>query len=49
MRYEEEGRWELASEGIREVESLSEAVRLVEVGEGGRTQKEDFLRAVGIK
>ncbi|KAF2131828.1 hypothetical protein P153DRAFT_272006, partial [Dothidotthia symphoricarpi CBS 119687] len=45
VRYEEGEVWEMGGGGgVREVESMSEAVRVV--GEG---RKEEFLRAVGIK
>lgn len=47
VRYEEEEAWTMAhGEGIKEVESMSDVVKAVEVT---ATQKEEFLKAVGIK
>ncbi|KAI8937622.1 hypothetical protein NX059_005332 [Plenodomus lindquistii] len=47
VRYEEEEPWTLAhSEGVKEVESMSDVVKAVE---GTAKQKEEFLKAVGIK
>ncbi|KAH9868190.1 hypothetical protein J1614_007262 [Plenodomus biglobosus] len=47
VRYEEEEAWTMAhGEGIKEVESMSDVVKAVEVI---ATQKEEFLKAVGIK
>lgn len=50
VRYEEEVEWKFAPDAngskheIAEVETMSEAAQLVEVG-----KREDFLRAVGVK
>lgn len=72
VRYEEEVEWRFThGEGVREVESMADVVKLLEVGENngvhmksvqksnkramkegigqGQRQKEDFLKAVGIK
>lgn len=47
VRLEEDVGWVFGhSEGVVEVESMSEVVKEVEVGKG---QREEFLRAVGIK
>ncbi|KAF3035432.1 hypothetical protein E8E12_004039 [Didymella heteroderae] len=71
VRFEEEVEWRFKhGEGVREVESMADVVKLLEVGEAGggvkgvqkgekrggeegagqgRRQKEEFLKAVGIK
>ncbi|KAF1947178.1 hypothetical protein EJ02DRAFT_417774 [Clathrospora elynae] len=51
VRYEEEELWGFThGEGVREMESMSEVVKSVEVEDGiGKKQKEEFLKAVGIK
>ncbi|CBX94960.1 hypothetical protein IAQ61_008403 [Plenodomus lingam] len=47
VRYEEEELWTLThGEGVKEVESMSHVVKAVQ---GIATQKEEFLKAVGIK
>jgi hypothetical protein len=49
VRYDEAGEWRFAhGRGVREVESMAEVVKGVEV-EGRQTQRGEFLRAVGIK
>jgi hypothetical protein len=50
VRYEEKELWTFAHErGVKEVETMAEAVKAVEGGEHGKTQKDEFLKAVGIK
>ncbi|KAJ4413322.1 hypothetical protein N0V91_000297 [Didymella pomorum] len=65
VRFEEDVEWRFAHEGVKEVESMGEVVKLLEVGRGdsggrsakgkevldaqGQRQKEQFLKAVGIK
>ncbi|KAF2856520.1 hypothetical protein T440DRAFT_1648 [Plenodomus tracheiphilus IPT5] len=47
VRYEEQELWALAhGAGVKEVESMSEIVRAVD---GATTQRDEFLKAVGIK
>ncbi|KAJ4323404.1 hypothetical protein N0V94_001877 [Neodidymelliopsis sp. IMI 364377] len=49
VRFEEDVAWRFGhGEGVREVESMADVVKLVEAGQGDR-QKEEFLKAVGIK
>jgi hypothetical protein len=50
VRYEALGLWEFVhGAGIREVETMADAVKCVEVGANGARRKEEFLQAVGIK
>jgi hypothetical protein len=53
VRFEEDVEWRFGhGEGVREVESMADVVKLVEGGKGnrgGERQKEEFLKAVGIK
>lgn len=51
VRYEGEELWELAGgvETVREVETMAELVKMLEAGEQGAKQKEEFLKAAGIK
>jgi hypothetical protein len=51
VRYEEEELWQFAHGlGVKEVESMSDIVKGVETKDGvGNRQKEEFLKAVGIK
>lgn len=50
IRYEEEELWTFAHErGVKEVETMAEAVKALETGENGQKQKQKFLQAVGIK
>ncbi|PVI00693.1 hypothetical protein DM02DRAFT_718227 [Periconia macrospinosa] len=50
VRYEDEGLWEFEhGSGIREVETMAEVVKAVETGAQGAVQRQEFLKAVGIK
>ncbi|CAN9182070.1 unnamed protein product [Alternaria alternata] len=51
VRYEEEELWHFAhGAGVKEMESMSEVVKDVELeGSIGKTQKEELLKAIGIK
>jgi hypothetical protein len=51
VRYEEEELWHFAhGTGVKEMESMSEIVKGVEVEDGiGKKQKEELLKAIGIK
>jgi hypothetical protein len=51
VRYEEEELWHFAhGTGVKEMESMSEVVKGVELeGSIGKTQKEELLKAIGIK
>jgi hypothetical protein len=51
VRYEEGEFWQFAhGTGVKEMESMSEVVKGVEVEDGtGKRQKEEFLKAAGIK
>lgn len=56
VRYEEDELWEFAhGKGVKEMETMAEVVKGVELSntktgeERGKKQKEDFLKAVGIK
>ncbi|KAH7079323.1 hypothetical protein BKA63DRAFT_263948 [Paraphoma chrysanthemicola] len=53
VRYEEEQLWTFAhGEGVKEVETMAEAVKHVEGSQKDgihETQKEEFLKAIGIK
>ncbi|KAF2679393.1 hypothetical protein K458DRAFT_422214 [Lentithecium fluviatile CBS 122367] len=50
VRYEGDELWEFAhGSGIKEVETMAEIVKEVEAGNNGAKQKQDFLKAVGIK
>lgn len=50
VRYESEEAWEMShGEGVREVETMAEVVKAVEAGSQGATQRQEFLKAVGIK
>jgi hypothetical protein len=57
VRYEEEELWKFAhGKGVKEVETMAEVVKSFELGdaktggsEQGKKQKEEFLKAVGIK
>jgi hypothetical protein len=50
VRYEGDELWEFAhGAGIQEVETMAEIVKAVEAGTSGAKQKQEFLKAVGIK
>jgi hypothetical protein len=53
VRYEEDELWDFAhGKGVKEVETMAEVVKGFELGktkEKGTKQKEEFLKAVGIK
>jgi hypothetical protein len=51
VRYEEQELWNFAhGVGVKEMESMSDMVKGVEIkGVTGKTQKEELLRAIGIK
>jgi hypothetical protein len=57
VRYEEDELWDFAhGKGVKEVETMAEVVKAVELGDAktsgtakGKKQKEEFLKAVGIK
>ena len=50
VRYEEEEPWTfIHGQGVREVETMAEVVKGVEAGKRATLQKEEFLKAVGIK
>ncbi|KAF1841385.1 uncharacterized protein K460DRAFT_379474 [Cucurbitaria berberidis CBS 394.84] len=50
VRYEEETLWHFAhGSAVREVETMADVVKGFEAGERGKNQKEEFLKAVGIK
>ena len=50
VRYEGDELWELGhGAGIKEVETMAEVVKAVEAGTDGAKQKQEFLKAVGIK
>ena len=50
VRYEQDTAWNVIhGNTVKEVETMAEVVKAVEVGEHGAKQKEEFLRAVGIK
>ncbi|KAF2709737.1 hypothetical protein K504DRAFT_467685 [Pleomassaria siparia CBS 279.74] len=49
IRYEGDEAWEFAQRGVVEVESMSEVVAAVGIGENAARRKKEFLEAVGIK
>jgi hypothetical protein len=50
VRYEGDEFWEFAhGAGIKEVETMAEIVKAVEAGPSGAKQKQELLKAVGIK
>ncbi|CAO2657716.1 Nn.00g038420.m01.CDS01 [Neocucurbitaria sp. VM-36] len=50
VRYEEEELWHFGhGAGVSEVETMAEVVKGIQAGERGSEQKEEFLKAVGIK
>jgi hypothetical protein len=50
VRYEGDEVWEFDhGSGIKEVETMAEVVKAVEAGKYGAKQKQEFLKAVGIK
>ncbi|KAJ4373835.1 hypothetical protein N0V83_002574 [Neocucurbitaria cava] len=50
VRYEEDEMWHFAhGVGVREVETMAEVVKGIQAEEQGKKQKEEFLKAVGIK
>ncbi|KAF2007375.1 hypothetical protein P154DRAFT_517120 [Amniculicola lignicola CBS 123094] len=50
VRYSENELWEFAhGREVREVETMADIVKAVEVGNDGPKRKQDFLKAVGIK
>ncbi|KAF1952693.1 hypothetical protein CC80DRAFT_495201 [Byssothecium circinans] len=50
VRYEGDELWSFAHEkGIREVETMADVVKAVEAGMQGAQQRQEFLKAVGIK
>ncbi|KAF2867082.1 hypothetical protein BDV95DRAFT_503389 [Massariosphaeria phaeospora] len=50
VRYEGAELWEFGhSAGVREVETMADVVKAIEAGTNGAKQKEEFLKAAGIK
>lgn len=49
IRYDENELWEFGHGGVREVETMAELARAIDVGEYGPLRKEEFLKAAGIK
>jgi hypothetical protein len=49
VRYDENELWEFEHGGVREVETMAELARAIDVGEYGSRHKEEFLKAAGIK
>jgi hypothetical protein len=49
VRYDEAELWEFEHGGVREVETMAELARAIDVGEYGAKCKEEFLKAAGIK
>lgn len=50
VRYEDEGLWEfIHGAAVREVETMAEVTKAIEVGEYGARRKDEFLKAAGIK